>query len=382
MLAPLNAFRNRYQETLLDFLWREWTALGVAGRQRTQLRHVIDPEALLLLTCSVGRYDPRLFDEVIDWLVKNGRFINVQRLRNMLRKENFRGDAVMAAMADWLGQRGAPTKWKLLAKPTNSEASALHDAETYHNYAIRETLTSRMGMKESRVASAREIPDTPIPYPRLPKIQTLFFLPDGRPVPVLKEADAVFRRHGFLRTPLAPRGFAAPFSPDDKPAQLLRLRALFGVNTRADVLNYLALNGTGHPREVARELYYSQKAIHDVLSDLECSGAVVSARSPRERTFRLTPDGMRLLNCGDDRANWINWPVLLSAAETVWSLVEESNEAPFEQISNDAKIWQTLETVYARLTPARWAAPFATPAGSDGLVLLEHFRKGVERITA
>jgi hypothetical protein len=30
--------------------------------------HAADPEALLLFTFEVGRNDPRLFDEVLDWL--------------------------------------------------------------------------------------------------------------------------------------------------------------------------------------------------------------------------------------------------------------------------------------------------------------------------
>ncbi len=31
MQTPLKQFKNQYRETLLNFLWREWTALGVAG---------------------------------------------------------------------------------------------------------------------------------------------------------------------------------------------------------------------------------------------------------------------------------------------------------------------------------------------------------------
>ena len=53
---------------------------------------VIDPEALLLLTCTMGRHEPRLFDEVLDWLRENGRFINVMRLKRILRTENFAGE--------------------------------------------------------------------------------------------------------------------------------------------------------------------------------------------------------------------------------------------------------------------------------------------------
>ena len=45
---------------------------------------IIDPEALLLFTCTLGRHEPRLFDEVLDWLQENGRFINILRLKRIL----------------------------------------------------------------------------------------------------------------------------------------------------------------------------------------------------------------------------------------------------------------------------------------------------------
>ena len=116
MKTSLQQFRDDYLEMLLRFLWREWTTLGVAGQERGALRHVVDPEALLLFTCSLGRYDQRLFDEVLDWLTKNGRFLNVQRMKNILGKEDFGGGKVLSAVADWLSQQSDPMKWKLLAK--------------------------------------------------------------------------------------------------------------------------------------------------------------------------------------------------------------------------------------------------------------------------
>jgi hypothetical protein len=77
-------------------------------------------------------------------------------------------------------------------------------------------------------------------------------------------------------------------SPDATPCLFLKMRALFGLNARCDVLTYLALNRTGHPREVARELYYSQKAIHDVMTEMTCSGVVHSSRAAREHAFPVS----------------------------------------------------------------------------------------------
>ena len=90
MNPSLKKFKGEYLTLLLDFLWRQWSALGVAGQVRANDDWVVDLEALLLLTCTVGRHDPRLFDEMLDWLQTNGWLINVMRLKRILRVEKFR----------------------------------------------------------------------------------------------------------------------------------------------------------------------------------------------------------------------------------------------------------------------------------------------------
>jgi hypothetical protein len=84
MNQSLKTFKDEYQNLVLNFLWRQWSALGVAGQASGEDAWIIDPEALLLLTCTMGRHEPRLFDEALDWLQENGRFINVMRLKRIL----------------------------------------------------------------------------------------------------------------------------------------------------------------------------------------------------------------------------------------------------------------------------------------------------------
>ena len=332
----LQKVRLEFLEMLLRFLWREWTALGVAGQERRAPHHVVDPEALLLFTCSLGRYDQRLFDEVMDWLSKNGRFLNIQRMRNILRKEVFGGGEVLSAVADWMSQRDAPMKWKLLAK---------------------------MGAEKD-------------------ERQALFYLPDGRSLPPSQDNDETFLRHGFNRNSLEPRGYAQAFSPDETPCLLLKLRALVGVNARCDVLTYLALQGAGHPREVARELYYSQKAIHDVMTDMACSGVIHSSRGARERTFRIAPDSLPFLSAGLAAHNWINWPILLSTAETVWNKIEELHAAALDPLLESSEIVLTMKPLLEGLTRARWAPAIPITQPQQGIVQLQAFQAAFETAAA
>lgn len=336
MKTSLQEFRDEYLETILRYLWREWTALGVAGQERAVPKHIIDPEALLVFTCSLGRYDQRLFDEVLDWLTKNGRFLNVQRMKNILRREDFAGGTVLSAVADWLSQQNDPMKWKLLAK-TGSHSK---------------------------------------------RPESLFYLFDGRALPQPPESEAIFLSHGFERNPITLRGYAQTFPPDTAPCLLLRMRALFGVNARCDVLTYLALEGTGHPRQVARELYYSQKAIHDVMKDIACSGVVHSSRGARERTFRIVPDTLPFLTGQTDLSGWINWPVFLSAAEAVWRLTEELRTAKFDSLVESSEISLTLKPLLERLTRAHWAPALPLTNPEQGLAQLRAFTGAFESLAA
>jgi len=80
-------FRYLFLDNILNFLWRQWSALGVLGEARTGDPWLYDPEPMLLFTLEMGRYEPRLFDEVMDWLVVNGKWIDMQRLRGILREK-------------------------------------------------------------------------------------------------------------------------------------------------------------------------------------------------------------------------------------------------------------------------------------------------------
>jgi hypothetical protein len=334
METPLKRYRDEYLEILLRFLWREWTALGVAGQEQVTLRHVVDPEALLLFTCSIGRYDQRLFDEVLDWLTKNGRFLNVQRMRNILRREAFGGGEVLSAVADWLSQRSDPMKWRLLAK--------------MHN--------------------------------QIDEPKVLFHLRDGRSLPRPSDTDSTFLNHGFIRNPVALREHAQIFSSDSTPCLFLRMRALFGLNTRCDVLTYLALNETGHPREVARELCYSQKAIHDVMTDMACSGVVHSSRGARERTFRIASNALPFLIGQVDMPGWINWPILLSMAETIWRMTEELCTAKLAPLVESSEIILTMKPLLERLARAQWGAAIPNSQRQQGRVQLQAFTNAFEAI--
>ncbi|MCK5805731.1 MAG: hypothetical protein KAI66_23065 [Lentisphaeria bacterium] len=277
-MQSLTEFRDEYLQLVLRFLWRQWSALGIAGHGDTGSRWVADPEALLACTLTLGRYDSRLFDEVLDWLVANERFINVQRLKTVMRKEGFTGTEVLGAVAGLLAEKGKKAKWRGLG-----------------------TL------------------DAP---PE--KDRHLFRQTDNCALPLVGAPDPLFQLYGWLRNPVDLRGLSGEFPVYSKNSLWMRLRALFGVNARSEIILHLLLTGRSGSSPLARQTHYFHRTIQDALSEMQRSGLLMSRRMGRERVYGLTDAELwyRLLGIEEGDLVWICWPALLSALEAIWLRIQ------------------------------------------------------------
>lgn len=273
MHSSLTEFRSAVLDQLLTFLWRQWSALGLSGNSASEDRYIIDPEPLLLLSLTVCRYDARLFDEILDWLTVNGAFLNVQRLKNIESQAGFQCKAQLSAVADLLGREtNFALKWKSLA--------ATHAAT--------------------------------LPQP-------LFFLKDGRPLPVADEVSAEFGNHGLLRGPVRLRGYSQPFSSRGFATLLLRLRALLGVNSRCELLCLLGSTDEIHPSEIARRTGYFPRTVQNALAEMARSGVVRVRNAQREKRYFLQPGVLDdLLRPGGEPTPWRNWTPLFRTLEILW----------------------------------------------------------------
>jgi hypothetical protein len=309
MNQSLKTFKAEYQNHLLNFLWRQWSALGVAGQARGDDVWVIDPEALLLFTCTLGRHEPRLFDEVLDWLQENGRFINILRLKRILGKEKFVGASVLAAIAGVMSKGTEVTKWKQMAEPSQ--------------------------------------PST--------KPEALFFQEDGKPQPVVGEPDPQFARYGFTRGPVRERGYSQKFRPTELTNLVLQLRTLFGVNSRAEVVLYLLTHEAAHPSQIAREAYYYERAIQNTLVDLSESGVVQLRSSGREKHYWLKTDHWAtLLNRPEQFPKWVTWPPLFSALERIWLKLNDPRLAVLDPPLQSSELRQLMVEVRPLFELARF----------------------------
>jgi hypothetical protein len=297
MNPSLKEFSEKYQELLLNFLWRQWSALGVAGHARGEDPWIIDPEALLLLTCTVSRHEPRLFDEVIDWLKTNGSFLNILRLKRIMNTERFSGGRVLSAVAGLMSKGTDVLKWKSLAE-------------------------------------AKETVESP---------EAFFFAKDGKALPILGESDPHFLRYGFQRGPLRLRGYSQTFRPTEETNLLLQLRALFGINVRCEIVLYLLTHDAAHPSRIARDTYYFGRAVQNTLVEMSCSGIVQLRSLGREKHYWLKLEPwVALLNRGEQFPKWITWPPLFSALERIWLKLNDPGLITLAPLLQSSEIRQLM----------------------------------------
>ncbi len=290
-------------ESLLDLLWQQWSALGVAGTVKAQPCWSVDIEALLLITTSQGRAAPRLFDEMLDWLWSHAQWVNVQRLRNIHKALSLGDPQVLAAIAEWLSQRSVASKWKPLAALSNSSETA--------------------------------------------QVAPLFSI-GGIPQPLFGEADPIFLRHGLHRGPIRRRQLSQSPNPRSPAALAWKLRALFGVQARSEILLWLLCNGSGHAAEISRATYFFPRTVDETLKELAASDLVRTSRTGRERLYWLNPDEWTLLRSWDLPAGfpkWVDWPRFFVVQERILRVLDTTGLSPQLQASELRRVFDELQPV-------------------------------------
>ena len=294
-----------FREALLELLWQQWAALGVAGALKPNADWCVDIEALLLITTTQGRADPRLFDEMLDWLWSNAEGVNVQRLRNIQKRIPLGDARALAAVADWLSQRSTLSKWKPLAVVA---------------------------------ADGPKIPDR------------FFSSKDGSPQPWFGAPDPIFLRHGFVRAPIKRRELSQPPNPLSAAMLPWKLRSLFGVQARCEFLLWLLTHESGHAADIARGTYYFPRTVEETLKELAASGLVHTARAGREKRYWLKPDDWRFLRTWTKPAGfpcWIDWPRFFTAQERIVTVLNNDDLSPLLQASELRRVFEDLQPVLA-----------------------------------
>jgi hypothetical protein len=277
----ISELRERTRQGFLEFAWRQWAQVGISANVAGSDNWAIDPEALILFTIAVARRDPRLFDEMLDWVAGNRRLLTMQRLRNLSGR--FPVDAhLVGAVIAWAGEP-PPTNW-----PKN-------------------------------LGGTGQAPEN-VPV----------FSPDV--LGFVGEPDPIFAEYGYIRPHAARSGKSR--EPDVRiPANFaFQLRHLFGPGGRSEVMRILLTSPDG-PLDAARisdESGFAKRNISDTLAGLVASRTVKARWSGNERHFTAYRDKWATLLGVDPAARYmpsfVSWVHLLPAALEIITWLDNEAE--------------------------------------------------------
>ncbi len=273
----VSTLSHRLSERFVTFAWDEWAQMGVLATPHRRSPWAQDPEALIVCTLEVARGEPRLFDELMDWMLVNESLLSVRRLRAMCVDETDR--ALVAAALGWLTRRRPRAR---LSSPGNRSIRSTASATT--------------------------------------TLQPLFR--SGGPA---REPDEDFASAGWLRPPLSPSHKSRLPDPMAPINLAFRLRQILGVGIRAEVVRVLLTTEAPwiNAQTLARSTGYAKRNVHDALAGLSTAGVVSAFTVGSEQRYTADrPAWAALLGCQpDELPTHRDWPQLLGALRRIlrWS---------------------------------------------------------------
>jgi hypothetical protein len=321
----VSSLRREFSNRLLDFAWSQWAQMGLLASTQRRDGWAADPEALLLLSLEVGREDPRLFDEVLDWLLVNERRVSLQRLRNLAEDNEDR--ALVGAAAEWLSQRRRRS-----SSPTESDIDREADA------------------------------------------QALFF--DS--IPIVRP-DPAFLAHGFLKSSTEPAGRSS--TPDLRaPINFaFRLRSLLGVGARAEVVRTLLTVDAPELslQVIALSSGFAKRNVQEATNALRAGGFASSRMVGNEQQVKMRREPWLTLLELDRLPRHEDWPQLFRAFRVLLRWLRDPRNEELSSYMRASESRSVLEGVARDLYFA--GVPFST-AGPNGEEYWPHFTSVVRSL--
>lgn len=181
----------------------------------------------------------------------------------------------------------------------------------------------------------------------------------------------IFRRWGWLRTPLESRGLSKPPRPSQPASFPLKLRALFRMQSRAEVLAWLLAHKSGHPAQIARETGYSRGSLQNVLNELEMSGHAYATRDGREKHFIAPREHWRFLLTWSPSGNtaqfprWVPWALLFTLLRRFHDLIDSPKFAGYSADLQAIELNQALKPPLDRLSGEDFLPQEFAAAGAE-----------------
>jgi hypothetical protein len=287
---------------LVNFLWRQWAQLGVAGQIDYYDNWVIDPEALILFSMNIGRYDARLFDEIYDWILKNERWISIQRIKALLKRyDDQQTIQTLTAIARSVDTNQKNTRWKSLA-----------------NQFVEPGSTKK-------------------PF---------FLALSQMDLPILQDPDPIFSSVGWIRSTPKPRGLSQNVPMSYQTNLIFLMRSLFGLSPKAEITAYLIHHLSTSASDIAYATGYTRPPVQESLNDLLSGGFIELKSAETGRTYGLSNRWHDFLRINDLSTIWVDWQrvlkVLNQMHEVLFSM-QDADQSEYLIKSNMLRLAESLD---------------------------------------
>ena len=312
----ISTLSRRLSDRLVVFAWDEWAQMGLLATPNRRSLWAQDPEALIVFTLEVARAEPRLFDELLDWLLVNEPLLSVRRLRAMCIDEDDR--ALVAATLAWLAHQRPRAR---LGNGTPTRAPT-----TLH-----------------------------------PLFQTEL---------QVSEIDEDFASAGLWRPRLSPTHKSRQPDPTTPINLAFRLRQILGVGIRAEAIRILLTIDApwATAQTLARSTGYSKRNVHEALIGLSAARVVSAFTVGAEQRYTANHSAWAgLLGCKPDELPvHRDWPQLLAALRRILRWSKQPDLRTMSDYLRASRTRDLLEAVHPDLAFAgRAAANFSrSPDGA------------------
>ena len=288
-------YKKQVFEAVQNLLWKQWTALGVPGHIATSKSNtVLDPEALLVFSAGFARYDQRLYDLILDWLQVHSPQINIQRLKALHVKAEWKDSASLGYMST-VAAKTNPTRWK---KPAMDYLP--------------------------------DDPSSPV---------ALFLDENGEPERYIPRQDKQALKYGFRRNVRIDAQDLSASLPKTTSTLLLRMRGFLGISARAETLLVLLTSPRCKVQDIVDRSGFTWKSIQDVLGELASGGFVSSVDGvSRGKLYYLPePNSIRKLFGIRQGCLFPNWLCIYDAIGLLWQTISNPHlgEVSEETFSNE-----------------------------------------------
>ena len=162
--------------------------------------------------------------------------------------------------------------------------------------------------------------------------------------------------------------------PSRPEAFLLKMRMLFGLSARPEIITWLLTHPSGHAAEIARDTGWFSKSVQAILSDFEASGMLMSHMDGRKKVVSVNPRNS-ILNPGvSGGLRWFTQAPFYLGILHVIHTHERLGETP--DASDSVKsilIHQDLAAINAAFRLAGIRDPFAAMAALKGAEMVNAF---------